>query len=533
MTVRNPSSPRARPDRSPHPLQGRTTATLHVVLVLFCAWHVAIVVSFYYANQVFTHDVGHDNYMLYNTWHEGRFFWSIVYDVPHFAQHFTPTHVLLVPLHALFRSMLFLPVFECLAAASAAWAVAWMFDGIVRRRRRMKRWGLSPLGLAAGVLYIATPSVGSLLMANHYESFVVALGLWTLAALVNGRRVLFWTLLVLTLGCKEDIPLYWAGFGVWWILFGWGDRERAPVKWWAGREKTRLPLRRRVLLGGSILVLCIVWALVAMAVMRATAHAYGVDPANYSRRYGWMGSTFVERLEPLSRYPVLLALPPLWAWFVLLPEVLALPLVAPATLLLLVPGAYVMGLADSPPQQDLMFYYSYPFLPFLCLGATLGLARLADCGTRRPWRRRLRAGLTILVLLASAVLMCLTTRTEDRRRVLERQTQRHTRIRMALREYIPPSASVTAQYDLLCQIPFRPGVHPLSLKNLDRSEYLVFDFRGLQGDILLPGMTGRPEGDKILKRVHDWIEAGKARVVFEEDDLFIVRRLEPPRDLSH
>ncbi|HUT26254.1 MAG TPA: DUF2079 domain-containing protein, partial [Sumerlaeia bacterium] len=208
------------------------SAFLQLALVALAAHHAAIAVTQYLANQFYTHDVGHLDYMFYYTWH-GRFFWSIVYEVSHFAKHFTPSLVLLVPVHALSRHVLCLPILEGLAVVSGAWAVAWMFDGVLRRGRGpmplLQGRGaggavgavgarLSPLGLAAGWLYVCNPYTGSLVLANHFESFAVGLSLWALAALANGKRKLFWLLLVLALGVKEDLALGWIAFGAWWVF---------------------------------------------------------------------------------------------------------------------------------------------------------------------------------------------------------------------------------------------------------------------------------------------------------------------------
>jgi Predicted membrane protein (DUF2079) len=178
-----------------------------------------------------------------------------------------------------------------------------------------------------------------------------------------------------------------------------------------------------------------------------------------------------------------------------------------------------MGWSGNPGMNDLLYYYSYPFMPFLYLAAILGLARLTRWSGRLGRHRTMaRVGLTLLLTVAGAWMICGPTRTENKLRLPAQSTQRQTSIRLALREIVPPDASVAAQFDLLCQLPMRLGALPLSERNIKRADYLVLDLKGFPGDVA--GEAYR----RILEQIAEWIKEGRAKQLLFQDGLLIVRR---------
>ena len=500
----------------------RLALLLHLALLALAAWHVAVVVSMYLANQFYIHDVGQENYWLYYTWH-GRFFWSIVHECPHFAKHFTPTYVLLVPLHALVNHVLLPPILQCLAVMSGAWAVAWMTDGFLRRGRSVG--SLSPLGLTVGLFYVGNIYVGAVLLSCHFESFPMALSLWALAALANARKRLFWVFLVLAVGFKEDMALYWAAFGAWWIFFGWDKKgrtvwgKRSPGAAWVLLRRYAGTVRARLPFGAAVAAFGIAWLILAILTMRWVSSHFGGASHEIEDRYGWLGASPGEWVDKCIQRPGVLW-PPLWfliRWFLLL--VLYLPFLAPSTLLLLVFPGYVMGLSDFRSMRLLQFYYSYPLLPFLFLGVALGVVRLARFGRRFRLKRLWRAGLGALLVVAGCWMLHMPTVADMQRRSLAPVMERHGWIRKTLRETVPPDASVAAQFDLLCQLPFRREMYPLFDHNLDRAEYWVLDRGGLMGDMK------EEEYQRIQDKAKELAKEGKAEILVDKHGLLIVRRL--------
>ena len=271
-------------------------------------------VSNYLANQFYTQDIGHIDYLFYHTYH-GRFFWSVVCEAPHFSKHFTPTLVLLVPFHALFQNVLFITILEDLVVLSGAWgsgvdgrwvAASWAVAGRFRKRYADSLpWGLRRDGFMR-----QTPSWGSVLLAHHFESFALALTAWALAALTNRRWCLFWILVILALGVKEDMTLYWGAFGAWWVVIGikkeepGSKKEELRTKKGEGRgARVFLNWRKRFVSGGALLGLCIVWLVVAMVVIRHTALASGQPASEYAPRYDWLGKT-MSQARPTPSCPI-------------------------------------------------------------------------------------------------------------------------------------------------------------------------------------------------------------------------------------
>lgn len=167
----------------------------------------ALPVSAYFTHQFYTHDVGQIAYMFHSTWH-GNFFYSIAHEAPHFSKHFTPTLLLFLPIHMAARQIVTQPIIDTAVLVSGAWAVAWMCGGVMRRGRRIGAM-FTPLGLALGIFWLCNPFVGSMVLAYHFESTVVGLLLWALAALVNGRRCV-------SFGCRFRSGACCRCWRLWW-----------------------------------------------------------------------------------------------------------------------------------------------------------------------------------------------------------------------------------------------------------------------------------------------------------------------------
>jgi uncharacterized membrane protein len=482
----------------------RERLLLHLLLLALTVFCLGVTVSSYRTGQFGTQDVGNIDYMLYHTWH-GNFFWSIVLDTPHFSKHFTPTLILLVPLHAVFRHILMLTLLETLALCSGAWAVAWMFSGIVCGGRQVGS-ALSTLGLAAGLCYLGSSLIGSIHLAFHFESFAVALMLWAFAALVNSRIKLFWIFWLLALGVKEDIAVYGVAFGLWLLIFQrWSLFPE--IKW-----------RRRF--AWLLIAVCAAWFALALSAITWMPRATGQPLSEFLPRYagesdgsaGLLGAILANWRVSLARIGLMAP--------VLLNAVLWLAVLEPAVLLLLIPPALIMGLSHSDSQYSLYYYYSYPFVPFLYLGLCLGLGRILRWSRRSRGKKIIHLLLVVVISAAGLWSLTLPTRTEGKRRTIQSVSQDRRRIVRHLRETIPPDASVAAQFYLLCYLPHRTTMRPLSLNNIERAEYWVIDRAGSYGDV------SGAQLQAIIEAAQELEKQGQAEIEVFDNRLIIVHVLD-------
>lgn len=422
-----------------------------------------------------------------------------MFDCPHFAKHFTPTLALFLPLFAAFPSMLFVPILDNLFTASGAIAVACIFQSFVTPDGRKPLCRFSPIGLLLGLLYLANVHIGSIFLSFHFEGIPMALSLWALAALARRRYRWFALLVLLAVGCKEDMALYWAAFGAWWTLWGW---ERN--------------IKKRRLLGGVLCGFFLLWFVVAQKTIGLIAQQWGEPSFHFIERYGWMGENPAEALGFVIKRPWLLVAP-LWRFaFLLLPGVLGLALLSPSTLLLLILPAWAMGLSSNFAQKDLLYYYSYPFMPFLFLGGCRGAARLLHW-IRRMDQRKWIPAFSLILIVAIIWQAVQPTRMEGQRRLPAKVTMRHDWLRKQLHDLVPVDATVAAQFDLLCQLPFGVGVRPLTLENLTQSQYWVLDMRGFRGDL------SREDYLEVLRRLNQALQAGEGKALINRQGLVIFR----------
>ena len=272
------------------------------------------------------------------------------------AQHFMPTLLLLAPLGALFDT----PVYLIALQSTLFVGGAYLFYRFASPRVP------GPYAVALLVAYLISRRTHSAATGYFYiESAEPLLVFGALIAWSAGRRISYWLLLILALGCKEDMALY---FG----LFGVMQAVTNP----AG------PLRKNGLITAA---LCIVWA--AFAVFVAIPYwsdAYGLGSANpfFGGRFGlddgasvqtavgriFSGRALAKLVTVTSTVGFLCFLAPRW---------FAIALIGIALNLAALPGTNQAGLSG---------HYLWPVLPWLFVAAVYGAERLGRRGLRWiPW----------------------------------------------------------------------------------------------------------------------------------------------------
>ena len=296
------------------------------------------------------------DYAIWNTGTGGPVAFVPMFGYPLLAQHFMPTLLLLAPLGLLFDTPVYLIALQSTLFVGGAY--------LFYRFASLKVPG--PYATALLVAYLLSRRSHSAATSYFYiESAEPLLIFGALLAWAAGRRLWYWALLVLALGCKEDVALY---FG----LFGVMEAVANP----AG------PARR---LGLTTAGVCATWA--ALAVFVAVPHwaeAYGLGSANpiLAGRYGigdgaglqaalgrmFSGAALSKLVTVTSTVGFLCFLSPRW---------FAIALPGIAFNLAALPGTNQAGLGG---------HYLWPILPWLFVAAVYGAQRLGSRGLRWvPW----------------------------------------------------------------------------------------------------------------------------------------------------
>jgi uncharacterized membrane protein len=296
------------------------------------------------------------DYAVWNTGTGGAVAFVPMFGYSLLAQHFMPTLLLLAPLGVLFSTPVYLVALQSTLFVSGAY----LFYRFAATRVP------GPYAVALLVAYLLSRRSHSAATSYFYiESAEPLLIFGALLAWSAGRQVWYWLLLVLALGCKEDVALY---FG----LFGVMEAVTNP----AG------PARK---LGLMTAVVCAGWAAVALFVaVPYWAESYGLGSANplLAGRYGIgdgaglqaaigrmvSGTALAKLVTVTSTVGFLCFLSP--RWFAIVLPGIAFNLAA-------LPGTNQAGLGG---------HYLWPILPWLFVAAVYGAQRLGTRGLRwAPW----------------------------------------------------------------------------------------------------------------------------------------------------
>lgn len=367
-----------------------------------------------------------------------------------FAQHFMPTLLALSPLGRLFDGPAWLIVLQALFHASAAFL-------LYRFARRHVSNGVA-LALTAAFLF-SRRAHGAATSVFYIESAEPMLIFGALIARESRRLIVYWVLVVLALGCKEDVALYIAACGVVVAVF---ERDRR--------------------VGLATTALASIWLAVAVGVaIPFWRGLYELDSANafLEGRYGGLadGAARLVSMETLSRTVTVVSatgfaclLAPAWA-AIALPGMLLNLAAAPGTL-----------------QAAMLGHYLWPILPWLFAAAAIGVGRLA--------RRATLSGSPVMRWLPAAILLVALIDLPLPRAIARASWRQPEGARDALRqlEAIPRDASVLAQPNLIPHLPRRLEMHSLGVYTAGQPE----------GDYVVLTTVGDLwpfDSDEIAKRI--------------------------------
>lgn len=369
------------------------------------------------------------------------------------AQHFMPTLLLLAPLGALFET----PVY--LLALQSGFFVA----GAYLMYRFAVRHVSAPYAIALLVAYVLSRRTHSAVTNYFYiESAEPLLIFGALLAWTTGRRAWYWLLVVLALGCKEDVALYV-------VLFGSIEAYSNPAG--AGRTQALLTV-----------AVGVAWGLAAVFVaIPYWSEAYGLGASNVflSGRFGLAESggaqAALERVFSVATVARLLTIAATTGFLCLFaPRGMAIVVIGVALNVAAIPGTN---------QSGVVGHYLWPILPWLFLAAVYGAKRLSQYGERwLPW-------IALIIAIADAPLpgaMGRALQTDPAARAVRTQLKS-----------IDVSGPVLAQSNLIPHLPRRNHVFGYGIAAKDQTH----------ADLVLLTKTGDlwPLGaDGVEREVAKW-----------------------------
>jgi uncharacterized membrane protein len=430
-------------------------------------WMEWIALTQWLSGRWYLADVGNIHYCLVNTL-AGRFMHSPLTGGNHFAWHFTPFLLLLAPVVGLSAYPVPLVTGYVMALSLCPLPIYYM--------ARERGLGVAP-AVACGYLFLANHFTGSLQLANHFEVWYVLFALCALAAFGGAARW-FWSAVALALMVKEDAAVWLLALAVWMWLTMRGVAVRGRAARLAG--------------------VCVAYGVVAAAAMALAAVGQPGDIRDYAERAaGWALSR-----EGLSALGLLVA------------SFGLLPLAGGREALLLLAPVPVV-LVGFPFMRNLLYYYSYPFLPFLALATVSGAAAAARWLERHGWPRgRTMGALAVYMGVVGTLQLALPTRTDGYRRVPFEVTSRDRYRLEVARERLPREGPAVLQFGLWGVTPTRADARPLTAEPPAPEAWVFLDLRAPHG---LP----RDAFIAVARRLMDDAGAGRRRLVHERSEIYV------------
>lgn len=344
--------------------------------------------------------------------------------------------------------------------------------------------------LVVPIGYLAHPTLLATASFDFHEVAVAPLLIAiALTGLLLARPMPFYVASILLLFVREDFGIVVAGYALWAV---WQRR------WWPA-----------LILAAAGLT----WtALAVLVVIPSFRESGGYD---YLWRFGALGSTPDDVAATVATDPGAIAgtvFAPRKLRFLgeLIVSFAALPLFAPATLLLVVPILSYLLLGQYRPLTEIVSHYPVTLLPPLALAAVDGLVWL-----RRRWERAFVwlpwAAVTIMLVVAGGYAVNIGQRRLSNGLAGDPE---HIAAASRLLATIPPDASVSAQTGLVPHLSNRERIY--LFPRLDDADWVALDTRG-QRFAPLGSITYEEGLDELLcDRTFG--------PVFEEDGLLLFRR---------
>ena len=439
-----------------------------------------------------------------------------------FAIHFEPMLFPVSLLYVVWSSPKTLLVIQTLIVACGAFPAFWLAR--LRLRNELA-------AVAIALVYLLYPAQQqATIFEFHAVTFTASLLLFTLYFMYTRRTVWLFVFAILSMACKEEIPLVIAFFGLWSIIF--------QQRWRSGL---------------GLVLLSIGWVGVALWAYR---HFSPTGHPLLASRYAYLGNGPVEIVRNILLHPRSLIYQHVLERYhllylrILLSPVGYLPLLAPWILVLAVPSIAINLFSSDPNQYLGIFQYNAEIVPILIF-ATIeaivviiwalqwfinlihernehqqnqpGEQSLASTRSLDHWLRPV-----MLVILIGFVLFNVVR--EDypygslpfSRGFSWPQITAHTALAQRFINKIPASASVSAQSSLIPHISERNSIYLFPYQD-DSAEYIFLDTTSFYYPL---------QSISFISQVKKVILSGNYGVVAAQDGYLLLKRGLPSPGIS-
>ena len=371
----------------------------------------------------------------------GRFMYNNFEGINHFAAHFSPIYLLLLPFYSLMPGPAILLILQAAALGSSVIPLYWLTQ---------RRCGQAA-AIFVSISFLLFPSLHWLNLYDfHQVAFAVPAFLWALERLDRGRRVAAAACLALAAATVEGMILMTAALGVYLAIFVKPSRR-------FGLAVAAAALTYFWLVGG-----------VFMPSLGGDVNRFLKErfPPELGGSLPGFARTIVQRpqlvLATVSQPEKLLYLGKLFS------PLAGLPLVAWPQLTLLLPGLAQNLLANYPPQFSGQFQYDAMLIPFIFFAAIAAWARVRRWPNARIFPSVvLGASLAAFLWWSPLGLRAYPWaqfRFDDRAAALAR-----------IRDAIPPDAAVALPTSLVPHLTHREGVWLVHAEPLGVPDLIVVD----------------------------------------------------------
>jgi uncharacterized membrane protein len=472
--------------RSSRPAQG----LVWLLIVLYILFFASLSIRQHEAFQTYSADLGNHDQAIWNTIHGRPFRLTNMAGLDsRLALHFEPILLPLSLSYLVYSDPRTLLVLQTVVVGLGALPVFWL------AREKLNS------DLAALVFPLAYLVFPALEAANLFDFHTVTLAapllLYTFHFLQGQRYGLFALFAILAMSCKEDIPLLVAMLGIYIFVF----------------QKARKVGVLTVL--GSVCWFCI-------AVFLISPRFSPVGQNVHMERYAYLGQTPQEMVSTVLTRPGLI-----WEQLVvearvgyylcqLLMPVAFTSLLSPQTFLISLPSLAINLLSQYGPMQEVSrYHYAAPLVPFVIISSVYGVDFLATLGGERlkVTRRTTLYSLSGVVLAASLCYHHYRGFSPLSAQFQWPVVTEHHRLIKKFADMIPPTASLSAQFNLNPHLSQRENVYVYPYAK--DVEYVLLDVSSLVNK------------DNYQKLIKTRLESGRFGLLAAEDGYILLQRGAP------